>query len=299
MAVNESKNRTLELLLFRLNGSQRFGINVFKVKEILPCPKLTQLPGAHPSVCGITHLRGQTIPVLDLARAIGVGRLTPDENSFVIVTEFSRSTHGLLVNQVEKIINMAWEKVMPPPPGTGRSSYLTAITQVDDDLIEVIDVEKVLDEVTHVNTQVSAETLDQSSAIAGHNIEVLVVDDSSVARHQIKLALEQVGVTCHIVKDGKDALDFLKSFADEGVPITKRFQLIISDIEMPEMDGTTLCQEIRRDERLKDLYVLLHSSLSGSYNRDVVAEAGANEFIPKYNPDDLAQAVLKRAQPTS
>lgn len=131
----------LELLLFRLNGEQLYGINVFKVREVLQCPALTLLPKAHPVVRGVANIRGATIPILDLSMATGLRPLQEDtRNSFVIITEYNTKTQGFLVHSVERIVNMNWEEIHPPPKGTGRDHYLTAVTRVDNRMVEIIDV---------------------------------------------------------------------------------------------------------------------------------------------------------------
>ncbi|MGD0960142.1 MAG: chemotaxis protein CheW, partial [Methylomonas sp.] len=149
-----------ELLLFRLAKRQRFGINVFKVQEVIQCPPLTQIPNSHYVIRGVAHLRGKTIPVLDLSMAIGMQPLAHDVSSYVIVTEYNRSVQGFLVGSVDRIINIGWEQVRPPPTGTGKSSYLTAVTEIDGELIEVIDVEKVMKEVIGGQEEASAAAID-------------------------------------------------------------------------------------------------------------------------------------------
>lgn len=282
----------LELLLFRLHRKQRYGINVFKVQEVIQCPPLTQVPHAHPAVRGVANLRGKTITLIDLSMAIGLSPLTDVKNSYVIITEYNRTTQGFLVNGVDHIVNLNWDEILPPPKGTG-SNYMTAVTHVDKDIVEIIDVEKVLAEIIGVNQQVSNDVLAQKTAAeVPHHI--LVVDDSSVARNQIKRTLDQLGIESTLARDGQEGLDILKAWADEGVPVSERLTMVISDVEMPKMDGYTLTTEIRHDPRLAGLYVILHTSLSGVFNNSLVDKVGANQFIAKFNPDELAVAVLGR-----
>lgn len=286
----------LELLLFRLGGRQRFGINVFKVREVIQCPTLTRLPGAHPVVRGIANIRGRTIPVVDLGVAVGKAPVTNINSSYVIITEYDRVTQGFLVSEVDRIVNMNWEEIHPPPRGSGRgTSYLTAVTQVDKELIEIIDVEKVLVEVTHPNEEVSQAIAEEGAATVKVARGVLVVDDSSVARKQIQRTLEQVGVTPILTCNGREALDILHGMTAGGTRQAKEdLATVISDIEMPEMDGYTLTTEIRRDPLLKDLHVVLHTSLSGVFNQSMVKKVGADHFIAKFSPDELARVVLDR-----
>jgi len=280
----------LELLLFRLNGRQRFGINVFKVREVLQCPQLTVMPKLHPYVRGVAHIRGQTISVIDLSLATGGRPIADISKCFIIIAEYNRSVQGFLVGSVERIINMNWESILPPPKGAGRFNYMTAVTEVDGELVEILDVEKILDEISPINTEVSKELVAESPKHDPHGRPVLVADDSSVARKQVERALNTIGVKCLLAKDGKDALNMLNDMAKKG-PIEDQISLVISDIEMPEMDGYTLTAEIRNTPALKGLHIILHTSLSGVFNQAMVQKVGANNFIAKFNPDELAKAV--------
>ncbi|MGS0682836.1 chemotaxis protein CheV [Shewanella sp. 125m-7] len=283
----------LELLLFKLNGRQRFGINVFKVKEVLQCPPLTALPKLNSKVRGIAHVRGMTISVIDLSAATGGRPIEDVANSFIIISEYNRSVQGFLVSSVERIINMNWEAIMPPPKGTGKFSYLTAVTEIENELVEILDVEKILDEISPVNTNTSKE-LDEALTIdRNQHYHIMVIDDSSVARKQIIRALTSLDLQIDTAKDGKEALEKLRAIAAELDDVSTEIPLIISDIEMPEMDGYTLTAEIRDDPKLKNIKVVLHTSLSGVFNQAMVQKVGANDFIAKFNPDELAAAVNK------
>lgn len=289
----------MELLLFRLSGlNQRYGINVFKVREVLACPRLTVMPKLHQYVIGIAHIRGQTLSVIDLAYAIG-GRPTQDvQNHFIIIAEYNRSTHAFLVSSVERILNMNWNKIMPPPKGAGHSNYMTAVTEIDNELVEILDVEKILDEISPTTTNVSTEVIYKAAEVSQkipENVKILVADDSKVAIKQVERALKDVGMEVVKAADGREALDLLREAAAKG-PVRNTYELVISDVEMPEMDGYTLCASIRQDPALKDLYVILHTSLSGVFNQSMVSKAGANDFIPKFNPDELAKAVERGVQ---
>ncbi|MDA0146950.1 chemotaxis protein CheV [Vibrio sp. LaRot3] len=283
----------LELLTFRLMGRQRYGINVFKVKEVLQCPKLTSMPNLHPLVKGVAHIRGHTVSVIDLSLAIG-GRPTTDvDKAFVVIAEFNRSIQAFLVTSVERIINMHWEAILPPPDGSGKANYLTAVTNIDNELVEILDVEKILAEIAPVDETMDAnigEEIAQAQEEKQIVRRILIADDSTVARKQVERAISSIGFEVVSVKDGKEAYEKLLEMASEG-SIYDQISLVISDIEMPEMDGYTLTAEIRRHADLKDLYVILHSSLSGVFNQAMVERVGANSFIAKFNPDELGNAV--------
>ncbi|WP_339462156.1 chemotaxis protein CheV [Pseudomonas sp. EA_105y_Pfl2_R69] len=284
----------LELLLFRLNGNQLYGINVFKVKEVLQCPKLTIMPKSSPVVRGVANIRGGTIPILDLSMATGSAPLENIGSSFVIITEYNTKVQGFLVQSVERIVNMNWEAIHPPPKGTGRDHYLTAVTHLDDKMVEIIDVEKVLAEVAPTSEVISAGILDARTQARAVSKRVLTCDDSSVARKQVTRCLETVGVEVVALNDGRQALDYLKAMVEEGRKPEEEFLMLISDIEMPEMDGYTLTAEIRADPRMQKLHIILHTSLSGVFNQAMVKKVGADDFLAKFRPDDLAGRVAER-----
>jgi len=282
----------MELLLFYMGDKQLFGINVFKVREVIPCPPLKRMPDSHSVVAGIAHIRGTTVSLIDMAKSIGKAPLPKTDGTFVIMTEFNRTVQGFLVSAVDRIVNLNWDAIRPPPKGTEIGSFLTAVTSVDDKLVQIVDVEKVLEMVTGPSKGVSAELAESGQQAHGRVRRVLVADDSSVARKQIKRALDELGVESIVVKDGREALDTLKELAGVTGSIDDQIAMLISDIEMPEMDGYTLTAELRKVPELAQLHVILHSSLSGSFNAAMVERAGANRFLPKFSPDDLAEAVL-------
>ena len=284
----------LALLLFRLGGRQLFGVNVFKVQEVLRRPELFNVPGLPSQFSGVADVRGRSIPVLDLGRAIGHPEsLGEDLPGYLVVTEFNRSIQGFLVSDVERIVNIAVEDVQPPPETNGESTHLTAVTRFHDDLIQVIDVESVLASIAMMPAEVQ---LDPSLRLPDGcpPLHVLVVDDSRVARQQIRTVLDQLGVQTTLLSDGRQALDHLIQIHASGESPARRYAMVISDIEMPAMDGYTLTSEIRRHSGLNDLYVLLHTSLSGVFNNAMVDRVGANAFVPKYSPHELADHVLAR-----
>ena len=279
----------LEMLMFRLNGRQVFAINVFKVQEVLTCPVLNKLPQSHPATRGLATIRKKTIPVIDLASAVGQRPLQASSDNLLIITEYNGSIQAFLVKAVERIVNMDWQEIKAPPKGIGNNNYVTAVTEVDDKLVEIIDVEKILSEI--IGEDMHLEDAQQILDKNGNKLKFLIADDSLVARNQVQRTLEQVGIDCVVTKTGKEALQVLKSTADNGTEIAKEFNLVISDIEMPEMDGYTLTSEIRADARLKDLNVMLHSSLSGGFNDKMTLKVKADKFIPKFKAEELVTEI--------
>lgn len=286
----------LELLLFRLRGRQVYGINVFKVKEVLQCPKLSSIPKSRSVVRGVAHIRGETIPIIDLGLAIRMPEIPAADlaESFVIISEYNRRTQGFLVSGVDRIVNLNWEDVSPPPKGAGREVYLTAVARIDDQLIEIIDVEKILAEVSPLKEDVGAELLSRSAETdRTSNRPVLVVDDSTVARRQVERCLTAIGLQVVTKNDGKQALEYVKELTADGSDISDHLSLMISDVEMPEMDGYTLVTRCKDNAQLKSLYIMLHTSLSGVFNRAMVQKVGADDFMAKFSPDELAERVME------
>ena len=288
----------LELLLFRLDDKQLYGINVFKVKEVLQCPRLTIMPRSSPVVRGVANIRGNTLSILDLSRATGKPPLQDLANSFAIIVEYNTKVLGFLVRSVERIVNMNWEDILPPPKGVGHDHYLTAVTHVDNQMVEIIDVEKVLAEVAPVSEQLSVSIVDEETSRKASTSRVLIVDDSYVARKQIIRCLQNLGIEVVAQNDGRQALTYLRKLVADGKKPSKEFVMMISDIEMPEMDGYTLTTEVRQDPAMCDMHILLHTSLSGVFNQSMVQRVGADDFLAKFQADDLANRVIERIRIT-
>ena len=291
MRGNDNSDR-LELLLFNTGSSQPFGINVLKVKEVIPCPHLTHVPQSHPAVKRVAHLRGEPLTVIDLSMSIGRGAMQCDKAhpASVIITEFNRTMQGFLVRAVDRIVVCDWKKVLPPPRGSGTSSYTTGVTEIEGKLVQILDVEKVLGEVVGQEVVLSDEVVDAAGALRGRR--VMIVDDSSLARTQTSHTLDSLGIESVLARDGKEALETLNQL-NGGEDRSAAVEMVISDIEMPEMDGYTLTTEIRKSPQLAELYVLLHTSLNGAINTERAEKVGANAVLTKCVPEELAKAVQK------
>jgi len=239
------------------------------------------------------------VPVIDLRGAIGFPALRGEaEEENLIVTEYNRTVQGFLVGPVKNIINTAWTEIQPPPSTSGRSNYLTAITQIKEgdasQIVEIIDVEKVLAEIVHYDVTISADILDQELAQAMVGRNVLIVDDSSTARNQVRDTLSQLGMNIIECRDGLEALTVLKRWCDEGKDVEKELLMMITDAEMPEMDGYKLTHEVRQDPRMSKLFITLNTSLSGSFNEAMVQKVGCDRFISKFQPDLLVEVAQDR-----
>ncbi|AWL11284.1 Chemotaxis protein CheW [Saliniradius amylolyticus] len=291
----------LELLLFRLGSRQLFAMNVFKVREVIRVPSLSKMPGSHPHLKGVMDFRGHSVPIIDLRSAIRLPGKMDHEHENVIITEYNRTVQGFLIGQVMNIVNTSWSDIQPPPKTLGRGSYLTAITHTElegqREIVEIIDVEKVLAEIVDYDVELPQEVLDDEVTAHLAGKKVLIVDDSPTARGQVKNTLSQVGIEVIECQDGREALDLLKHWADEGIDIYQQILMMFTDAEMPEMDGYSLTASVRDDARMKNLYVVLNTSLSGSFNQAMVKKVGCDGFISKFQPELLvveAQKCMRR-----
>ena len=298
MTTTSNSTNRLELLLFYLGGRRRFGINVLKIKEVIPCPPLHQLPSSNPKILGVAELRNETLPIIDLAKAVGATHRTLSEEQIkqgsVITTEINRSHQGLWISGVDKIILCDWKNISPPAKGTGIGSYTTGVTLIDDELVQLLDIEKVLAEVLGLETT-QTDDLDipnqELEAVFGKL--VMIVDDSGMAMKQTIAALDRLGLQHISAPDGKVALQILKDYQNGDPHTMEPISMIISDIEMPEMDGYTFVRELRKLPKFKDLHVLMHTSLNGNINMENAISCGANDVLTKFVPVELAEKIVQ------
>lgn len=291
----------LEVLLFSLGKNAEsgreevFGINVFKVREVMHTPDITQAPDMPDSVEGMVSLRGETIPVISLPKFCGINQ--EEKPSVLIVTEYNRHIVGLLVHAVDCIKRMAWDDVKVPPSmmANRHGGLVTAVTEIEDlGLVMIMDVEKILADTTGIEDE---EILYRGIDIQSEKITILFADDSIVARKQIQYTLEKMGIDFISAINGKDAWVRLNKIADEaerlGEPITNQLQLVLTDIEMPEMDGYVLTQKIKSDNRFSGVPVVMHSSLTNDANTELGKQVGADAYIGKFMPQELSETILK------
>lgn len=286
----------LELLMFKLLGSQIYAINVFKVQEVLKLPNLTAMPNRHSCICGVTHYRGQTIPVINMSQSIGCSPIEVTKDSLIIVTEYNRSVQAFLVGGILRIANMNWKEISAPPKPAGKDHYLTAITNFNNEIVQVIDVEKILAEITPYTTDISEELLDDDLVAAFQDRFIMVVDDSPVAIAQAVGTIKKLGFRCITASNGMNAYQMLTNWAENNQQQLDSCLMVLTDAEMPEMDGYRLTTEIRADERLKHLHVIMHTSLSGSFNKAMAQRVGCDRLLSKFQPDELAAVVLERVR---
>ena len=303
--VRLAGNNMFELLLFRLgeapDSEQRelYGINVFKVREILAMPPITVVAGANPEILGVADIRGQIIPVIDLAQVTGC---QPKNGlKILLVTEFARTTQGFAVEEVDDIVRLEWNQVLSAEShSSGRT--VTSFARLDGNvdgsrLAQVLDVEQILRDVLP-STQVEINESSTGRLVLKPGTKVLAADDSGVARSLIEQSLTAMGVQFIMTKSGQEAWNVLEDLQNKaekhGGCAADEIALVLTDLEMPEMDGFTLTRRIKANAGMQAIPVVIHSSLSGSANEEHVRKVGANAYVAKFAAGELA-AVMRDA----
>ncbi|WP_108124556.1 chemotaxis protein [Saccharospirillum mangrovi] len=283
-----------KLLLFSLTGKQSFAIGTLKVREIIPFRALSKLPQDHPAVLGATTVRRTTIPVIDMAAAVGYQPLTAEElpHSSIIITDVQRKEVGFVVRRIEKIVDTNWRDVKPPPNMLGKNAYLTGLFMDGDHTIQLLDVELLLSRIYPDPPGKRYATLTDVQREQLQPLNILLVDDSHVARKQLSDALDNMNIPYKVTTHGLEALDVMERSAREGRPI----DILVSDIEMPGLDGYELAFKIRDVAELKRTYIILHTSLNSEMSLTYANQVGANEALTKFDADELVHAMLRGAQ---
>lgn len=282
----------MEILLFSLGTGETFGINVFKVREVSATPFITRSPNMPTGVEGLISLRGNVIPVLSLAKIMGLAGPDSDLGGSMMVTEYSKRTLGFLVSEVDRIVRVEWDRVRAPDNmGSSGNSYITAITELQDGtLVSIVDVETVL-----ANTFGEAVVGAIAPITGGHDRNVFFVDDSAVARRKITEVLDKLGVKHKHAVNGLEAwnrLDNMAAHAQQvGRHVGDEVDVILVDAEMPEMDGYVLTRRIKTDNRFEGIPVVMHSSLSSQANRAMGKQVGVDSYVAKFDADALADTL--------
>ena len=289
----------LEILLFTLGTDmntgrkETFGINVFKVREVMRIPPITRAPEMPSAVEGMVSLRGILVPVVDLAKYIGTHTDAPP--AIMIVTEYNGHTQGFLVGEVDTILRLDWAEMKVPPAmlTAQMGGLVTAVTELKDGrLVMMLDVEKILADTTQTDDSHLYANL---TPLDKPNRTIFFADDSSVARKQIERTLQALGVQYVSTINGRQAWEELRKIAAQaelaGRMVSDYVQIILTDVEMPEMDGYVLTKNIKTDPRFAGIPVLMHSSLSSEANRQLGVSVGVDEYVPKFEPHRLAEVL--------
>ncbi len=295
MAKAVSKaNQSQGMLMFTLTStSQLFAIGTLKVREIVPYQPTTQIPYSHHHVVGTVTIRDLTIPVINMPAAIGFRPIQPEEydSCYLIVTDCLRTVVAFMVRSIEKIIECDWKSIEPTPETAGHGVFVTGITRFEEQIVQMLDVELLLSKIypQYESTYIPMLTDIEREKLKALNI--LLVDDSLIARKQLSDALDSINIPYSIKNNGLEAIAFMREQAALGSPI----ELLVSDIEMPGLDGYELAFETQNERDLSHTHIILHTSLSSEICVDRAKQVGAHEALEKFNAADLIQAMLRGA----
>ncbi|QYX63389.1 chemotaxis protein CheV [Shewanella putrefaciens] len=281
------------LLLFRLSQTQVFALGTLKVRELVPYTRLSKIPQSHPTILGASTIRGHTIPIIDMAAAIGYRPITPEEREkcYIIITDCQRMIIGFLVRGIDKIIECNWRDIEAPSSSLGKNAYLTGVTRFEDQLVQLLDVELLLSKIFPDDPQTNRAILTDVQREKLKPMNILLVDDSKVARKQLSDALDMINIPYRVTADGKEALVMMEQAALEHHPI----DILVSDIEMPGLDGYELAFEVRDNPLTAKAYIILHTSLSSEISVSQAHQVGANEALTKFDAHELIDAMLRGA----
>lgn len=292
----------LELLLFKLgvdesgSRSELFGINVFKVREIVVAPSITHIVNSHKFVRGLANVRGQLIPVVDLPRVAGCVEQT--HTGIVLVTEFARTTQAFLVDEVMEIVHIEWRHLLAAD--NSNAKLVSGIARLDGEvpdsrLAQVLDVEQILGDIFPDSRGPTPEDSHMPEVRLPPGTQIIFADDSAVARALIEESLKSMHVPYSVVKNGKEAWDRLNAIhsdtASQGKRAKDKVALVLTDLEMPEMDGFTLTRNIKQDGRFAGIPVIVYSSLTGRASEGHASSVGADAYVAKFEPKELAESI--------
>ncbi|BBO21450.1 MAG: chemotaxis protein CheW [Rhodocyclaceae bacterium] len=289
----------MEILLFSLGTGEIFGINVFKVREVTRTPMITRSPNMPAGVEGLISLRGNVIPVVSLGRVLNLAGAPQELGGTMMVTEYNKRTLGFLVNDVDRIIRVEWDKVRAPEGlVSSTQSFITAITELPPDsgagqpgrLVSILDVEQIM-----ASTFGEPPVRDVAPVMDDVEHHVFFVDDSAVARRKIAEVLDQMGVKHKHALNGLEAWTRLSGMAahaqQTGGSVAGELDIILVDAEMPEMDGYVLTRHIKSDPRFDGIPVVMHSSLSSEANRAMGKSVGVDAYVAKFDAEILADTL--------
>lgn len=280
---NLSQSNQMEMLTFRLTDNQLYGINVFKIIEIIESPRrIDRMPNSHPAVKGVLDFRSSALAVIDLSEAVGLpAKDFHNDLAYIIICEYNRCLTAFIVHAPDTLLTRNWQDIHKPE-GVNSNS-LVAIAYADSgEAIMLLDIESILAQVIGIADDLSHVAMSEGTGSGQH---VLVVDDSRTAILLLQSVLDKMGFTNTAVMSADKALEYLEK---EHAQV----DLVISDIEMPGMDGFTFIRTLRQHTNYRHLKVILHSSMSNPSNRLKAEEAGANKFVAKFDPESLSGEIL-------
>lgn len=282
-----------KLLLFQLRDQRQFGLGTLKIREIMPYKPLSRLPHSHHAIVGTATFRGSAVPVIDMAAAIGYPALNAEERAeaSIIVTDVQRQEIGFLVRSVQRIVEADWKTVLPPPRALGKNAFIIGLLNLDGDLVQLLDLELLLARVYPESLNSQDVLLNDMEIEILRDMSILLVDDSRVARKQLCDVLDRKNISYQVTENGTAAFEYLLDSSARGKPV----DILVSDIEMPGLDGYELTFKVRDSSQLRQPYIILHTSLNSEMSLSYAEQVGANTALTKFDADELLHTMLDAA----
>ncbi len=289
--MTSKANYSQGLLLFSLKNGRQFALGTLKIQELIPYKAVTPLIKSGPGIKGALRIRDQTIAVIDMAEVIGLGPVSDSKlsESFIVVTDCQRKVVGFVVSQIEKIVETNWRQIKQPDKLLGTEVFITGTVEVDGEFIQLMDVELLLNKIYPPDPRAALAVVTDFQREQLKPMNILVVDDSLTARRQLTDVLELLNVPSYVTDNGQKALTYMHDQAAKGHPVN----LLVSDIEMPGLDGYELTFEVRSSTDLAAAYIILHSSLSSAISLSQALQVGANEALAKFDAKELVLSMLR------
>lgn len=289
--MTSKANYSQGLLLFSLKNKRQFAVGTLKIRELVPYRPVTPMMNSEVGVKGALTIRDQTISVIDMGEVIGLGPMTESQlkNAYIVVTDCQRRVVGFIVRQIDKIVETNWKEIRQPDPILGSNVFITGTVEIEDKLIQLMDVELLLNKIYPPDPRAAMAVVTDIQREQLKPMNILVVDDSLTARRQLTDVLSLLNIPFHVTNDGKKALAYMHEQATTGHPVN----LLVSDIEMPGLDGYELTFETRSSPALADAYIILHTSLSSAISVSQAQQVGANEALTKFDAKELVMSMLR------
>jgi two-component system chemotaxis response regulator CheV len=283
-----------KLLLFQLTDQRQFGLGTLKIREIMPFRRLSRLPHSHHAIIGTATFRDAAVPVIDMAAAIGYPALSAEERAeaSIIVTDVQRQEIGFMVRSVQRIVEADWKTVLPPPQALGKNAFITGLLTLDGALVQLLDLELLLARVYPESLNSQDVLLNDMEIETLRNMSILLVDDSRVARKQLCDVLDRKNIGYQVTENGTAAFEYLLESSARGKPV----DILVSDIEMPGLDGYELTFKVRDNSQLRQPYIILHTSLNSKMSLSYAEQVGADTALTKFDAEELMHAMLIAAK---
>lgn len=303
LKISKNEMELIDFRIYEMRDGEKYsgvyGINVAKVNEIIHMPVITEMPASVPYVLGIFDLRGSVMPIIDLAKWMNIKPtdVVLPENRYVIVTEFNNLQMGFIVDEVKRIRRISWGQIEPATysaTSEDSSFKITGSTKIEGgETLLILDLESIVDNLDFYSDITEAnKTLTRKVDKKTFKGLVLVLDDSTTARKLITKALTEMGFDIVEAHDGEDGLEQLdKLYERYGDKLTSHLKVIISDVEMPKMDGFHFAEHVHNDERYKSIPLIFNSSICDKYSEEKGLKIGAEGYLVKFNADVLHDTI--------